>query len=183
MPNYQKGKIYKLWSPQGNEIYIGSTINPLSKRFNDHKTQLDCSSKYLFENYDVVKIELIEEFPCNNKMELNRREGEHIRNNECLNRCIAGRTKKEYKQDNKEKHDEWIRKWRKDNRIHVNEKCKEYYDNNPEKKKEYYENNKQKILEIHSQKFDCECGGKYTYGNKTNHFKTKQHIAFMNSHQ
>jgi hypothetical protein len=32
MPDYQKGKIYKLWSPQGNEIYIGSTINPLAKR-------------------------------------------------------------------------------------------------------------------------------------------------------
>jgi predicted GIY-YIG superfamily endonuclease len=71
MPDYQKGKIYKLWSPQGNEIYIGSTINPLAKRLGHHKSHYNnCNSKYLFENYDVVKIELIEEYPCNNKMEI-----------------------------------------------------------------------------------------------------------------
>jgi Uri superfamily endonuclease len=70
MPDYQKGKIYKLWSPQGNEIYIGSTVNSLAKRLGHHKTDSRCNSKYLFENYDVVKIELIEEYPCNNKMEL-----------------------------------------------------------------------------------------------------------------
>jgi predicted GIY-YIG superfamily endonuclease len=40
MPDYQKGKIYKLWSPQGNEIYIGSTINPLAKRLGHHKSQI-----------------------------------------------------------------------------------------------------------------------------------------------
>ena len=106
MPDYQKGKIYKLWSPQGNEIYIGSTINPLSKRLAQHKSYRDCNSKYLFENYNDVRIELIEEYPCDNKIQLNKKEGEHIRNNTCLNRCIPGRTKKErekkYRENNKE---------------------------------------------------------------------------------
>ena len=138
MPDYQKGKIYKLWSPQGNEIYIGSTVNSLAKRLGQHKTDSRCNSKYLFENYDVVKIELIEEYPCNNKMELGRKEGEHIRNNTCLNRCIAGRTDKEYYEDNKEKN---------------------------------------------QQKFNCECGGKYTFEHKSQHLKSKKHIAFTNSQQ
>ena len=106
MPDYQKGKIYKLWSPQGNEIYIGSTVNSLAKRLSQHKSYRDCNSKYLFENYNDVRIELIEEYPCDNKIQLNKKEGEHIRNNTCLNRCIPGRTKKErekkYRENNKD---------------------------------------------------------------------------------
>jgi Uri superfamily endonuclease len=146
MPDYQKGKIYKLWSPQGNEIYIGSTINSLAKRLNHHKSYLKYTSKYLFENYDVVKIELIEEYPCNNKMELVKKEGEHIRNNTCLNKVIPDRTRKEYNE-------------------------------------EYYENNKENINEKRSEKIECDCGGKYTQGHKSHHFKTKKHTKFMNSQQ
>ena len=100
MPDFKNGKIYKLWSPQGDEIYIGSTTQPLYKRLNQHKNGRDCNSKYLFENYNVVKIELIEEYPCNNKMELDRKEGEHVRENECLNKNVPGRTAKEWYQDN-----------------------------------------------------------------------------------
>jgi hypothetical protein len=32
MPDYKNGKIYKLWSPEGDDIYIGSTVNSLAKR-------------------------------------------------------------------------------------------------------------------------------------------------------
>jgi hypothetical protein len=32
MPDYNNGKIYKLWSPEGDDIYIGSTVNSLAKR-------------------------------------------------------------------------------------------------------------------------------------------------------
>ena len=130
MPDYQNGKIYKLWSPNGDEIYIGSTIQKLCDRRAKHKNSMNCSSKILFEKYDDVRIELIEYFPCNNKEELNKKEGEYIRNNDCVNRCIAGRTDKEYYEDNKEQ-------------------TKEYRDNNKEHKKEYdkeyYENNKKKL--------------------------------------
>ena len=161
MPDYQKGKIYKLWSPQGNEIYIGSTINPLAKRFGQHKTDgncnsKNCNSKYLFENYDDVRIELIELYPCNSKMELNKKEGEHIRENECLNKRIAGRTPKE---------------WYEDNREHI----QEY-------KKEYREDNKEKIKEWKNQKFNCECGSVIRINDKSKHFKTNKHTKFMNSH-
>ena len=163
MPDYQKGKIYKLWSPQGNEIYIGSTVNSLAKRLSQHKSYRDCNSKYLFENYDDVKIELIEEYPCNNKMELNRKEGQHIRNNKCLNTCIAGRTKKEYYQNNKERIKEKAKEYNKDNKEDIKER-----------EKKYRENNKEHL----NKKFVCECGGKYTHQNKAAHSKTKIHIDF-----
>ena len=52
---------------------------------------------------DNCKIELIENYCCECKEELLRREGHYIRENECVNKLIAGRTKKEYKSENKEK--------------------------------------------------------------------------------
>jgi len=173
MPDYEQAKIYKLWSPQGDEIYIGSTTQSLALRKAGHKHRQNCCCKILFQKYDDVRIELIEEFPCKNKMELERREGELIRTNDCVNRCIAGRTHKEYRKDNKEqireyyeknkqklleyqkeyreKNKEQIREKQKeyceDNKEKIREKQKEYRENNREKKKEYYEKNKEKRKE------------------------------------
>ena len=138
MPDYQKGKIYKLWSPQGNEIYIGSTINTLANRLGHHKKPSNnCNSKYLFENYTDVRIELIEEYPCNNKMELNKREGEHIRAKDCLNKQIPGRTRQEYREANKEEILEKRKDYYKSNKEKIAEKDKKYYENNIQKKHEY----------------------------------------------
>ena len=139
MLDYQKAKIYKIWTPQGTheEVYYGSTCDELYKRKYGHKTTSNESrSKILFEKYDDVRIELVEDYPCNNKAELNKREGHYIRENKCLNRNIAGRTYKEYYKNNKKK---------------LLEQKREYYKNNKEKRKEdnkqYYENNKEQILE------------------------------------
>jgi hypothetical protein len=159
MPNFTNGKIYKLWSPEGDEIYIGSTVQSLSMRKAHHKRTCNnyngrcCSSKILFEKYDDVRIELIEEFPCENKMELDRREGYFIRTLDCVNKRIAGRTQKEYDDDNKEKKKQYQennkekikeknKKWREANREKVKEYFKEY-------SKKYYEDNKEKIDERH----------------------------------
>jgi len=124
MPDYQNAKIYKLWAPQGDEIYIGSTTQSLAVRKAQHKRQLNSCSRILFQKYDDVRIELIEEFPCKNRMELVRREGEIMRNNDCINKRIAGRTDKEYYEDNKEQ---------------IREKQKEYMKTNAykEKRREY----------------------------------------------
>ena len=47
-------------------------------------------------------IELYENFPCDNKEQLNNREGKVIREIATLNKNIAGRTIKEYYEQNKE---------------------------------------------------------------------------------
>ena len=71
MPNYQNGKIYKLWSPEGDDIYIGSTTQSLCERKTKHndnyKRNLTCKSRILFEKYTDVRIELLESCPCDNK--------------------------------------------------------------------------------------------------------------------
>ena len=100
MPNFQNGKIYSIRSHQTDKIYIGSTTQPLAVRFGGHK-RMNCTSREILV-FDDAYIELIELFPCASKMELNRREGEIIRELDCVNKQIAGRTHAEWREDNKE---------------------------------------------------------------------------------
>ena len=69
--------------------------------------------------------------------ELKKRKGEHIKNNECVNKLVAGRTPKEYYEDNKDKIKEHEKEYREQNKNKLKEK----------KKKEYQEANKDKIKE------------------------------------
>lgn len=93
---YEKAKIYKLQCDDGY-YYIGSTCNTLAKRFSGHKYSKDNTrkNKHLNEvGWERVKIILIEEFPCETKEQLHRREDELIcerMNDEyCLNRNRVG---------------------------------------------------------------------------------------------
>ncbi len=58
------------------------------------------------------KIELVDHFPCNSKEELHQREGEHVRNNECVNKCIPGRGKVECAKDHRAELTAMMRKYR-----------------------------------------------------------------------
>jgi len=153
MPNYQNGKIYMIWG--GDDRYYGSTIDTLSRRFGKHTSSSNCKSRIIFDKYGVknCKIELVELFPCNSKEELNAREGFYIRNNTCVNRCIAGRTKKEYHEEHKEHINEYQKNYKIANREILNEKAK-----------------KQIV---------CECGGHYSLRNKIQHEKSKKHQSFL----
>ena len=76
------GKIYKLECSDGS-FYIGSTINELRVRFSGHKTDSKkCNSRVYSHINDLgwneVKIVLIEEFSCNSKLELLKKEDEYI---------------------------------------------------------------------------------------------------------
>ena len=112
MPNYQNGKIYSIRSHLTDDVYIGSTIETLAKRLFNHKryykqwlnkkTNYTSSYKIIEKDFENCYIELVENYPCNNKNELCRREGEIIRNTTCINKNIAGRTQKEWGNDNKE---------------------------------------------------------------------------------
>ena len=160
MPDYQKSKIYKLWSPSKNLIYYGSTIETLSQRLAKHK----CSHKkynednnngyctsYLVLNCEDYKMELIEEYPCNNKDQLWKKEGEYIKNNECVNKVINGRTKieyaKEYRIKNREKRKEYNKQYIENNKEQNKEYHKQYRIDNKEQRKEYLQANKEKIAE------------------------------------
>jgi len=76
--NYKNGKIYQIVCNITGEVYIGSCITTLVKRFYHHKHKNNkCSSKQITDRGDCVII-LIEEFPCENKDELFQRERYHF---------------------------------------------------------------------------------------------------------
>ena len=47
--------------------------------------------------------------------------------------------------------------------------------------KEYRERNREIISEKQKEKFDCDCGGRYTRVHKLRHQKSKKHQAFENN--
>jgi hypothetical protein len=190
--DYKNGKIYTIRSYQTDDIYIGSTTQTLTKRLSKHKGDFKSWKKgkrnyitsYELIKYDDVYIELLEVCPCSNKMELCRREGELIRSMDCINKNVAGRTPKEYKKENKEKIKEKNKEYYQENKDKIKIQMKEYVEANKEKvkehKKKYVEANKEKINERGKEKFKCYCGGKYSYYNKSHHFKSKKHLKFVN---
>ena len=100
MPDFTKGKIYKITNDFNDDIYVGSTCNILTKRFSHHKAIISTEQqrplyKLMAEiGFERFRIELIENYPCKDKYELRQREGHYIREMGTLNICIAGRTKK-----------------------------------------------------------------------------------------
>lgn len=115
MPDYSEGKIYLVkFRNDQSLVYVGSTKSPLNERFSRHKNDYDVSLyKYIHNNchgnWDDCYIELYEDYPCLNKKELERREGEITRkfkndsNYKCINKNIAGRNIKEWNEENKKK--------------------------------------------------------------------------------
>lgn len=102
------GKIYKITSGKTDRIYIGSTCSTLNRRFGVHLKAFQ-SKKYYISSYEIIKegdakIELIETLNCESPDELRRKEGEHIKLNKdkIVNIRIAGRTRSEHYNDNRE---------------------------------------------------------------------------------
>jgi len=142
MPDYQKGKIYKIWSPSNNLTYYGSTVQSLAQRLAKHQYNYKCfvngdtkSSKksFLIIKYEDYKIELVENYPCNNVEQLRRREGEYIQSNECVNYQVAGRTKEEYREETKEAHREYTKIYNQEHREKIKERKRVYYQEHKEK--------------------------------------------------
>ena len=120
MPDYQKSKIYKIYSVSNEElVYFGSTTQRLSQRKAEHvkdskKEYYNGSSKIIINNGNW-KMELIQDYPCLNRLELETLEGEYIKNNKCINIMIPARTKKQYRDANIDKIRENQKKWRVNN--------------------------------------------------------------------
>jgi hypothetical protein len=166
MPEYSNGKIYTIRFHNSNEIYIGSTIQSLAARFGGHKSGNSKSVKHIIDteyngDWSVCYYELYENCSCNNKEELNKREGEVIRlfmNDEtfnCINKNIAGRTPKEcckeYRKNHKEETKEYNKKHYEEFKEDYKIKWKQYYidnlDYNKERVKTYRNEHKEECLE------------------------------------
>jgi len=208
MPDYQKGKIYKIVCNDTNEVYYGSTCQYLCNRKTCHKDSKNiCRSRPIIDrgNWDIV---LVEHFPCNSKEELLMRERYYVDNNECINKFRPIISKEELKEL---KHESYIR-----NRETYLEKSKnKRLERTPDelaKDKAYkhsrYELNKEKLLaqnkarregekreeilakkrewskseavkEKRKEKVTCECGCVSTKLHLKRHMQTEKHKKLM----
>jgi hypothetical protein len=173
---YERGKIYAIRSIHSNEVYIGSTIGLLSRRKNEHKSHykryLEGTHHYI-SSFKILElgnyyIELVENYPCESKDELHRREGQIMRETEnCVNMLIAGRTKSEYREDNKEQ---------------INQKKAQHYQYNKEKIKQkstqYRADNKEAIAQRKATKYTCECGSILRIADKLRHERSIKHQEY-----
>ena len=192
--DYQNGKIYCIRSYKTDLVYIGSSCQPLYKRLNEHKKAYKAylktgiskfTSSKIYELDDAPYIELIKNYPCSCLDELRLEEGKHIRIIECVNKNVAGRTKKEWYEDNKDQLLKQMKEYYEQNKEKIKEKHKEYgkeyREHNKEKIKEkdkkYREHNKEKL----KQKITCSCGGKYTISNKAKHERSNKHKQYIES--
>jgi len=190
MPDYKNGKIYKIKCNVTGEQYFGSTTYSLTNRLNNHKSKNNknkrqCTSRQII-NRNNFQIELVENYPCETKKELNKRERFYIDTKECINHVIPTRTQKEYVEHHKEKIKEYNSKWEKDHRQERNQYTNELYKTSEDYRNKsivrasvYYEENKTKILERMMVRYVCCCGAGGYVANKSRHEKTTRHQKFL----
>ena len=196
MPDYSKGKIYKIVSDDPNitDVYIGSTTSTLSKRFVCHKSKFInktgyCSSQKLFALYGVelFHIELIENYPCKNITELRIREQHHLDTTECINEARAY-TSKEQRTANKKYYGEQFRKLFPEkkalkNKLYQQEHPEQYKAYQHQYRQEHEEELKAYFKARYEQKKNteviCECGCVSNLQNIKRHRKSKKHAELM----
>ena len=191
--DFSKAKIYCIRNNINDEIYVGSSTQPLSKRMEKHRcdtrnVKKNSCSLYRYMNELGVEnfyIELIEEYPCENIEQLRRKEGEWIRKMATLNDQIAGRTTREYYDEHIQEKKEYDKIYQEANKEKRRQQAKERYERDKERIKQYanerYYKDKDKIREYTKQTIECPCGAKFLILNKSRHLKTKCHQAYEQS--
>jgi hypothetical protein len=175
--DYSKVIMYKIVCNDLNikDCYIGHTTDFITRK-SGHKNNCNNEKRrdYNIKVYNIIRdnggwnnwsMIKIEDYPCNSKLDALKRERELIEELKAnLNCVIPLRTYKEYYEDTL---------------IYQKERHKIYRENNKDKIKNnlkfYNEDNKDKLRE----KFNCDCGGHYTYSGISTHLKTKKHKLFL----
>ena len=161
--DYSKGVIYKICCKDVSitDVYVGSTTNFVNRK-RKHKSNCNNENQKVYQfirdnggwgNWDMV---LIEECNCENKLQLLKKQREHMENlNSTLNSNIPTRTQKEYKEEYRKNNKETLSKY----------------------SKERYAKNKDKLTE----KIDCEvCDIKISRSSKYTPEKSQNHIDNLN---
>jgi hypothetical protein len=109
--DFSNGKIYRIMSAHSELPYIGSTVDSLEERFDEHQRKYkswkrgnsNYNTSHEILKYDDAYIELVENYPCNSRQELEVREGTYIEiGKNCVNKQRAGSNG-----DYSEYHSEW----------------------------------------------------------------------------
>lgn len=185
---YQNGKIYAIRSNETDEVYIGSTCSSLPKRLFEHRMGLKRYKNtgcLYYTSFKILEyadhyIELIEMYPCNSKAELERREGEIMREHATrVNKHLAGRTEVEWRDDNKDEIRQKKKEFREANKDKIAIVKKRHVELNREHYREYIKKWSEAHKEERSKKIICECGSELTQGSKLRHIKTDKHKAYV----
>ena len=138
--DYANGKIYQILNNIDDDVYVGSTCQSLSQRMTKHRWSMKTNNhkgmlndKIKEHGIDAFYIELLEEYPCNNKEQLCAREGYYIRLMGTLNNHIAGRTRKLYYEEHIEQVKEYKQTYREANLGKIREHEKQHYDENKDR--------------------------------------------------
>lgn len=176
--------VYVIWArnEDGEEVrYYGHTYD-MKEREKEHRKSYNawvragrpdkisqtyaCSSVFVLD-MEEWSMDVLHELECDEE-EASRVEGNYIRNNKCVNRLVAGRTRQQYHQDNKERLNAKSRQYHQDNCDRLNERNREY-------NRTYRQANKEKRTE----KVPCECGLMIKRGNMWQHLKSQKHAKRM----
>ncbi len=166
---YANSCIYKITNTLLNLSYIGATIQNPQRRFIQHKNKAHkkmCTSHILFLDQDIkdIKLEILENINCKDKLELSTLEKKYIKEHKCINKNIPLRKYSEYYQDKKEI-------------IKIKNALYHYKNRDKvlQRKRDKYQQNKADLLKP----IICECGLMTCKHHKARHNKTQQHINRM----
>jgi hypothetical protein len=191
MPDYKNGKIYMLESKEGNVRYYGSTVQSLKERLRKHKVDKKryeevknrYYTSYKILEYSDCEISLVEDYPCNNKKELETRERFYIENNDCVNKFIPTRTLKEWREEKKDEIKQQNKEYYEKNKDEILQKQKEYReekkDEIKQQNKERYEKNKDEIKQKQKEKITCVCGAVVRKNDIRRHERSKKHQEYI----
>jgi len=195
--DYSNTCIYKLvhFDDLNDEnIYIGHTTNMTKRRwqhkngcYNPNRKHYNIKIyEFIRENggWDNWQMILVEKYPCNNVYEAIARERYWKRELKAtLNTLEPGRTRKEYREDYKEKIAEYNKEYYEINKQQVAEQQKQYRKKNKEHKsnydKERYNNLKEQIKKYVREKITCECGSVICRDIISKHRKTIKHQEWL----
>lgn len=193
--DYSKTVIYKIICKDVTitDCYVGHSTNLVKRRYS-HKNS--CTNPnavgykiyvYQFiranggwENWSVIEIETCQ---CFNKQEACKIERKWIETlHATLNKQVPLPTQedkeqysRDYFQKNIIKLDQYHKQWMLDNKEHM----KAWYDLNRDSLISYQKQYKIDNMHKLGCKINCACGGKYTFYNKSHHFKTKRHSNYI----
>lgn len=176
MSDYCNTKIYQIVDLDTKDTYIGHTIQTLGQRLaghvKDHQAWKNGRHNYV-TSFPIIErghyaISLIEDYPCENVDQARLRERFYIENTACVNRNIPGRSRAQYREENRET---------------ILQKHRAYNDANHDvilqKHRAYNDANRERIYEKKREKHECPCGGHYTMNNRHTHIKSKIHHAWL----
>ena len=206
----KSGTIYKLCCVDTDieEIYIGGTKN-FNRRRSEHKSCCNNENRkeynqYVyqfiranggFNNWRMIQLEVVN-YETKRDLEAHERRWIELLKPK-LNKQIPTRTKKEWREDNKDKINERMQVYQQNNKEKIKDKTKVYKQNNKEKIKQYHkvyqqnnkehlaerckqyrQDNKEKIAERRQLKNLCDCGKTLTNRHIIRHQKTKNHMIW-----